>query len=637
MSNVIESFMVKLGLDGSGFRQGTDEAIRDRERLAEATQRADEDTATREQQLSDDQARRGREAEARAKVMIDGFRKIRNEALSLFALFTAGVGIKNFISNTVESAVQLHYLSQNLKMSIETLQAYGRAAERMGGSTEGMFNQLIESADALAQLRSGMGPNEGMQWFFRMGGSSDDLADGNKYLMARAKIIHDMFLIDPTRARLISKNMGISDDLFDVIKQGPAAFEALAEAQRKNSAITNKDAAGALELKNKWLDFSQAMTATGTKILVALIPAFSQLMNWLQTVSGWITENKDLIGAWVTDFVTKAIPVMQKIGRFLADLDWEGAANRLKVVGDAIVKIAEALTTVIDLWNEWIGKKGETGKIGVKVEKAIDPKGELAAYYGPEEVAKDNARKKAGQESKYSSVDYFIKRMEARFGNQAAKEFIRDSTGVDEFGAGKAAPKVSQGTVLNKLVGLGWSKEQAAGIAGSLQQESQLNPAATNPKSGAYGIAQWLAPRRADFKAWAGKEIYGSTLDEQLAFQQYELTKGKERTAGDRLRATTTAADAARVHSEAYERPGAAEANIPQRQQYARDILGRVGASASPAATRGGPQTSTSTTDVKVGVVNIQTQATDAKGIAMAIGPAMREYSFSDQANTGFA
>lgn len=202
MATVIESLIVTLGLDITNFRRGTADATRARNTLGDTNRRQDAETSAREKKLAAEQAKRGKEAEARAKAMADGFRKVRNEALSLFALFTAGVGIKNFIANTVESAVQLGYLSQNLKVSIESLQAYGRAAERAGGTTEGAFAQLRESADSLAALRSGLGPNEGMQWFFRMGGSSDDLKDGNTYLMARSKIISEMFNRDPQRAML---------------------------------------------------------------------------------------------------------------------------------------------------------------------------------------------------------------------------------------------------------------------------------------------------------------------------------------------------------------------------------------------------------------------------------------------------
>lgn len=621
MATVIESLIVTLGLDTTNFRRGTADATRARNTLGDTNRRQDAETSAREKKLAAEQARRGKEADARAKAMADGFRKVRNEALSLFALFTAGVGIKNFIANTVESAVQLGYLSQNLKVSIESLQAYGRAAERAGGTTEGAFAQLRESADSLAALRSGLGPNEGMQWFFRMGGSSDDLKDGNTYLMARAKIVHDMFSVDPQRAMLISKQMGISEDQFNLIKQGPDAIKALTDAQMKNSAISAKDAAGALELKNKWLDFSQAMTATGTKILVALIPAFSQLMNWLQTVAGWVTDNKDLIGAWVADFVTKAIPVMQKIGRFLADLDWEGAANRLKLVGDAIVKIADALSTVIDLWNEWIGKKGERGKIGVKVEKAIDPKGELSAYYGPEEVAKDSARKKAGQPSKYSAVDYFIKRMEARVGNQAAKEFIRDSTGVDEFGAGKPQAKQSgkgDFSSLEKKYGL------PSGLLDSVwQQESSRGKNMLSPK-GAQGHFGFMPKTAA---AYGLKDPNDLAESSDAAARMYrDLLKSN----GGNLPGALASYN---WGSGNLARQGMGAAPRETRD-YISSVMGRMGA--SNAAQRGSTSTSTSTSDMKIGTVNIQTQATDAQGIASGFENAMRaKFRFSDQANSG--
>ena len=615
MATVIESLIVTLGLDATNFRRGTADATRARNTLGDTNRRQDAETSAREKKLAAEQAKRGKENEARAKAMADGFRKVRNEALSLFALFTAGVGIKNFIANTVESAVQLGYLSQNLKVSIESLQAYGRAAERAGGTTEGAFAQLRESADSLAALRSGLGPNEGMQWFFRMGGSSDDLKDGNTYLMARAKIVHDMFSVDPQRAMLISKQMGISEDQFNLIKQGPDAIKRLTDAQMKNSAISAKDAAGALELKNKWLDFSQAMTATGTKILVALIPAFSQLMNWLQTVSGWVTDNKDLIGAWVTDFVTKAIPVMQKIGRFLADLDWEGAANRLKLVGDAIVKIADALSAVIDLWNEWIGKKGQDGKITVATKKALDPNDR----FGSEAVAADNARKKRGEPSAYSSLDMWIKRMEARVGNQAAKEFIRDSTGVDEFGAGKASSS-SGGNfgALEKKYGL------PSGLLDSVwQQESSRGKNMLSPK-GAQGHFGFMPKTAA---AYGLKDPNDLAESSDAAARMYrDLLKSN----GGNLPGALASYN---WGSGNLARQGMGAAPRETRD-YISSVMGRMGA--SNATQRGNSSTSTSTSDVKIGSVTIQTQATDAKGMAADAANALRaKFRFSDQANSG--
>lgn len=624
MATVIESLIVTLGLDTTAFRRSAADATRTRTNLTDNARRQDTETSTREKKLAADQAKRGKEAEQRAKAMADGFRKIRNEALSLFALFTAGVGIKNFIANTVESAVQLGYLSKNLDISIEKLQSYGRAAERSGGTTEGMFAQLKESANTIAQLNSGLGVNDSLQWFFNLGGSKEELKDANMYLMARSKIVADIFKVDPTKAMLMSKQMGINENMFDPLKEGPEVFKAIADAQLKNSAITEKDSEEAKKLKNQWLDFAQAMETTGQKVILALLPALSQMMKWLQTLAGKITDNKDAIGKWVDNLVTKAIPLLEKFGNFLIGLDWEKAGHRLEMVGDAIVKIADALGTVIDLWNEWIGKKGQDGKITVATKKALDPNDR----FGPEAVAADNARKKRGEASVYSDLDMWIKRMEARVGNQEAKEFIRDSTGVDEFGAGKAKPALAPPAAGDK--GQFAALERQYGLPAGLldavwMQESSRGKNMLSPK-GAQGHFGFMP---------GTQRQYGLKNPNDLA----ESSDAAARMYRDLLKQNNGNLPAALAGynwgSGNVQRKGLGAAPKETRD-YIDSVMGRIGAGS--AATRGGPQSSTKTMDTKIGTININTQATDSKGIAATIGPAIgQQFSWADQANTGFA
>lgn len=617
MATVIESLIVTLGLDATNFRRGTADATRARNTLGDTNRRQDAETSAREKKLAAEQARRGKEAEARAKAMADGFRKVRNEALSLFALFTAGVGIKNFIANTVESAVQLGYLSQNLKMSVEQLQAYGRAAERMGGSSEAMFSQIKESADSLAQLRSGMGPNESIQWFFRLGGSDDDLTDAMSSLRARAKIISEIFKTDPAKAALFAKQLGVREDMFDALKKGPDAFEAMAAAQMKNSAITEEDTKKATILKEKYLDFTQALTATTTKIVVSLIPAFTQVMEWLAKLAEKITENREKIAKWIDNFVKKAIPALEKFGKWLSDLDWEGASDRLGKVADAVIAIADALTQVIELWNEWIGKKGQDGKITVATKKALDPNDR----FGPEAVAADNARKKRGEASVYSDLDMWIKRMEARVGNQEAKEFIRDSTGIDEFGAGtssRATRSNSNFSALEKKYNL------PSGLLDSVwKQESSRGKNMLSPK-GAQGHFGFMPKTAA---AYGLKDPNNLEESSDAAARMYrDLLKSNGGNLPGALASYNWGSG-----NVARQGMGAAP---KETRDYISSVMGRMGA--SNAAQRGNSSTSTSTSDVKIGSVNIQTQATDAKGMAADAANALRaKFRFSDQANSG--
>lgn len=100
----------------------------------------------------------------------------------------------------------------------------------------------------------------------------------------------------------------------------------------------------------------------------------------------------------------------------------------------------------------------------------------------------------------------------------------------------------------------GWSPEQAAGIVGNLQTESNLKTDALGDNDAAYGIAQWHPDRQENFRKWRDKDIRESTFKEQLEFVQYELVQGEERRAGSKIKQTTTAEDAAAAVDEYYER-----------------------------------------------------------------------------------
>jgi hypothetical protein len=69
-----------------------------------------------------------------------------------------------------------------------------------------------------------------------------------------------------------------------------------------------------------------------------------------------------------------------------------------------------------------------------------------------------------------------------------------------------------------------------------------------------------------------------------------------------------------------------------ETRSYATKVLSGVQAAnvAPPGRT-----TSDNSTTVQIDNLNVQTQATDAKGIAQSIQPAVAKYSFSNNANTG--
>jgi hypothetical protein len=130
----------------------------------------------------------------------------------------------------------------------------------------------------------------------------------------------------------------------------------------------------------------------------------------------------------------------------------------------------------------------------------------------------------------------------------------------------------NRASALQYLTRKGLTRAQAAGVVGSLMQESGLRTKAVNPSSGALGIGQWLGGRKTNLLN-SGKS---GGLQGQLDFLWSEL-QGPERAALTRLRGAHTVSDAASAFTWGFERPGRAEANMPNRIRQGRAALGLAG------------------------------------------------------------
>lgn len=157
----------------------------------------------------------------------------------------------------------------------------------------------------------------------------------------------------------------------------------------------------------------------------------------------------------------------------------------------------------------------------------------------------------------------------------------RDQRGAMAPSKGGKGRKARSNQAMQYFMSQGWTKEQAAGIVGNIQKESQFDHTVDTGDGGkAYGLAQWHPDRQQDFKNKYGKSIKGSSFEEQLAFIQFELTKGDEQKAGKLLKKTSTAGQAGSVVSQYYERPKKVEAEKAERARIAQQISG--GYSAAP-------------------------------------------------------
>lgn len=407
MTTIVDALLVTLGLDVKGYKKGADEAEKAQKKLEDSSKKSAKKMTDEEKKLDEARKKQAKEQEARAKAMGQGLAKMRNEALGLFAVFAAGMGIKDFVLGTINSEAGLSRMSKNLDMTAKNLAEFKLANEKAGGSAEGMVAQLKQSAEDIANLKIGKGPSEAMQNFFRFGGSAKDLENGNTYLKARADILAKTYAIAPTKAMAMAKDMGISEDTFNLMRQGGAGIEkrktevsGLAAAQAANS---NK----AEDLRKKIVELTQTIQAAMVKLLTGFMPTINKLV--------------DAITAWIksADFNQ----LMEKL-------------EKLSIVLNALIDIIATLVSVFtNVVNAVTGGPEESQKqykSNIKVEQSLQDVQDKMFKVGkyaprPPIVGASSNITKSSVTSKTSSTDVKINQVnihtQATNGAAVAKEF----------------------------------------------------------------------------------------------------------------------------------------------------------------------------------------------------------------------
>ena len=655
MATVIDSLLVTLDLDSSGFRRGIDEVRRAQDDLTEQTRRQNAALSEQERKNAAAQKARTQEIQAKAKATAEAFAKIRNQAISMLAVFTAGKGISSFTSDAVKSTAALSRMAENVNISTENLLAFQLAAKNAGGTAEGMMAQIQKSATSAASLVRG-DADEAARAFFVHGGG-DYLKNGKptamSFLLAQADVLKTKReIFGEQQGMLAAQDMGISMAEYNFLKQGSAAVKQQLEDAKKHTRVTQDQIDASIKFSKQWNNLSADFDTVGKSILFKFLPIMDKLFEklgqfaeWLKTVD--VKRFADQVSgviANVFDKLTEVIP--QVYADFKKLIDWISS-----VFPDDAKK-------VFDQFDGW--KVVLEGLIALKIVSMVAPimglAGAFTALATPLLIiagiaAAGYTLDKIVPQSAKDTVESWIAKGAAFMGYEEAQEktgikkTFRDylpqwgNEALAAFGDKKAAQAANSQKAIEFFKSQGWTEEQARGIVANLIQESSLNASAVGDSGAAFGIAQWHKDRQEDFRKWAGHDIRESNLMEQLAFVDFELRRGKWQSAGKKIKGALTDEEAAALTREFYEIPlnkygdeDAKRIAIARglRQNPARQAINSRLASNTSNTTSQSVQAETN-----IGKIEIHTAATDANGIASTIAPAIERKTQVFQASSG--
>lgn len=498
-------------------------------------------------------------------------------AASLAGLSALAVKFGNF-------GFSLNKNSKLLGMNAQDLAAWHVAAKRAGVSAEEFDSSMSGSQMAIRNAAFGADPHA-MVMLQKMGVQIQHNRDGSiDYLSTQQKIMDALRRQPSVEGQRDAANSLGMGGLLPMIQQGTWDADK-ARAARKGLVPTPDEIARAQAFHQNINDLEDSVSGLGNSIGSRLIPVLDPLITGM---SKWLDEHR----ADIADKITAAV---QKFADWVSSIDWNEVTSKAKGLFDALggvkgIAIAIAAITFAGPIGGVLGLITNLTRLSsVVIPGVIFQMGLLTAA----SFAAETARQRALDAAIPAGPNHDQQVADAQAGGIVTPDvdgskskdlggrFFRWISGM----VGGSSNRASTNDVMAQLQSSGWGKNQAAGIAANLFAESKFDPTAVGDNGHAYGIGQWHEDRQALFAKWAGHDIHGSSLAEQLKFVDYELRHGdaQSQLAGRALPLVHSADAAGRIVSQYYERPADVAGEASRRGALAGTIASSSASDAAPA------------------------------------------------------
>jgi hypothetical protein len=279
MASIIDAFLVTLGMDTTGLKKGVHEAVEDQVRLREEASKT-----------ADHMKHSGGEAS-------EFFTELIGKASELFAIFTGGMELKEFIQHENEAEVSAARFSQVLKVNVEDLEALQGVVKRFGGSKEG-FNSTLGSINknlALAQS-GGKLAARAMHRFALFGIGAADLK-GKDAISTLGLLSEKLQKMDIGKAVGLGARMGLDQSMVLMYRESAGHIAEMVAHQKELGVATKEETEDALKLEEAQLDWEDSTNSLGRTIKGLLMPVIKGALEIMNKIAKWAHEHPDEIKA----------------------------------------------------------------------------------------------------------------------------------------------------------------------------------------------------------------------------------------------------------------------------------------------------------------------------------------------------
>jgi hypothetical protein len=618
MATIIDALIVELGLDTSKFNASQKTAVRQLGDLEKAGDKTEKST------------KKVSKASKEAAHNVDNLSRTIG---SFLAIIGGTVALKNFISDFIEGNAALDRLSKNLGLSVPTISAWSNATEKLGGSAQALQGTLDMLSKSQTQLMI-TGESNLLPYMSALGIS---LADVN----GKARPVDDILLdlsdrfsrLDRTTANNLGRMMGLDQGTMNLLLQGRKELEIEIARQKEQTAVTKEQAAQAQKFQTQVAGLKQQFQAFGRSLFMEAAPYLEKFFNILQNFATWIGGHEQ----FMKDFLTVLAVGLGAIALITAPINLTVAA---------VVALAGAIALLWDDYQTW--KKGGDSLIDWgKWKPGID-----AATWGLHQLNEEIKAFTKGAQFLHDlipdSAARLLQRGVAALGYRPAEDEIAGKRGngsrADSFVAGlhSGAPAAGGSSSLSdRARAIAKQVSAQTGISEDVLFAAFAHETGNFTNRGARTLNNFAGVnvpggKGEDYRTFASdqefanyyaglmKSLYPGTLGAQ---NPDAFASGLKNGVNGRQYFSDSQANYANgIRSHLGSGYASSVAGIPGAASIVSNAPGRASGGASTSIDK--------SVQTQIGTITINTQATDADGIARDAYHSF-DYLFASQANTG--
>lgn len=501
---------------------------------------------------------------------VDAFRSVSRIVPILGSITSATTlaGIYRLSTAWADFGTKMRTTARSMGLPVSRLMALQNAARLSGGSADAMAGAMGQLSQLKWEIPHGFAPEAAAQ-FQALGISMKEVAASSPdklfgRIAARIRAIKDPAAQTIATMKIFGE---AGEGLLPIFQQSAAEFRQNIELSRRYGVMNQKGADAAASLKKAQTELTLSVEGFGYSVAEAIEPALTpvihQMAEWIAANREWIAQ--DIAGyvrqvvKWLQDggwdkIKSGVLEVMHSITGVVDSLGgWEKTARDV-AIGMAVLWAAPALGGLASLASALLGVAGALK--AVKLARLGLPA--LAGYAADQWLNDQDPQDRLGAWiDKNVPGASFVDNAASHVGlGRSYEEQGQAQRGIDTSDAQKTA---TGRHIRDFYMRNGLTADQATGLVANLDAESGFDPSIVGDKGSAYGLLQLHKDRQDNFRRVMGRDVRGSSLDDQLKFSMWEFGH-TENTAWNAIRGARTAQAAGAITSYDYLRPGQTDA-----------------------------------------------------------------------------